>query len=197
MNYNELIGIMPDDVISQLPSLGAFGVDGPMRLSHLLGQCAHESALFKAKEENLNYSAEGLLNTFSKYFNATDAASYARKPERIANRVYANRMGNGAEESGEGYKYRGRGYLQTTGKSNYKELSDFLKIDVVANPDLVSSAYPLISAAFYFEKKGMWIICDKGVTDDVITEITKKVNGGTHGLAERIEHTKRIYNALT
>jgi putative chitinase len=164
-----------------------FNITNHLRLAHFLSQCAHESGNFKFLTENLNYSADGLLKIFPKYFkDKATADAYARKPEKIGSRVYANRMGNGDEASGEGYKFRGRGYIQLTGKDNYKQFSEFIGEDVVANPDLVATKYPLTSAAFFFNKNGLWTICDKGDTNDVVTLVTKRVNGGTHGLDDRI-----------
>ena len=164
-----------------------FGITNQLRLSHFLSQCAHESGNFKLVRENLNYSADGLLKIFPKYFkDKATADAYARKPEKIANRVYANRMGNGDEASGDGFKYAGKGYIQLTGKDNYKQFSDFIGEDCVANPDLVATKYPLASAAFFFQKNKLWDICDKGATPDVVTAVTKRVNGGTHGLDDRL-----------
>jgi len=164
-----------------------FNITNHLRLAHFLSQCAQESGNFKLLTENLNYSADGLLKIFPKYFkDKATADAYARKPEKIASRVYANRMGNGDEASGEGFKFRGRGYIQLTGKDNYKQFADFIGEDVVANPDLVATKYPLTSAAFFFNKNALWTICDKGDTNDVVTLVTKRVNGGTHGLDDRI-----------
>ena len=164
-----------------------FGITNSLRLSHFLSQCAHESGNFKLVRENLNYSADGLLKIFPKYFkDKATADAYARKPEKIANRVYANRMGNGDEASGDGFKYAGKGYIQLTGKDNYKQFSDFIGEDCVANPDLVATKYPLASAAFFFQKNKLWDICDKGATPEIVTAVTKRVNGGTHGLDDRL-----------
>jgi putative chitinase len=164
-----------------------FNITNHLRLAHFLSQCAHESGNFKFLTENLNYSADGLLKIFPKYFkDKATADAYARKPEKIASRVYANRMGNGDEASGDGFKFRGRGYIQLTGKDNYKQFSEFIGEDCVANPDLVATKYPLTSAAFFFNKNGLWTICDKGDTPDVVTLVTKRVNGGTHGLEDRL-----------
>jgi putative chitinase len=173
-----------------------FNITNPLRLSHFLSQCAHESANFTALRENLNYSSDGLLKIFPKYFkDRATADAYARKPEKIGARVYANRMGNGNEESGEGYKFRGRGYIQLTGKDNYKQFGVFVGEDLVNTPDLVATKYPLTSAAFFFDKNGLWAICDKGNSVDVVTLVTKRVNGGTHGLQDRIEKFN-LYNSL-
>jgi len=164
-----------------------FNITNHLRLAHFLSQCAHESGNFKFLTENLNYSADGLLKIFPKYFkDKATAVAYARKPEKIGSRVYANRMGNGDEASGEGFKFRGRGYIQLTGKDNYKQFGAFVGEDLVANPDLVATKYPLTSAAFFFDKNKLWDICDKGATPEVVTLVTKRVNGGTHGLEDRL-----------
>jgi len=192
-----LKGHVPDAVIAQIPDTAAkFNITNPLRLAHFLAQCGHESGGFKAVSENLNYSAKGLLGTFGKYFNATTAAQYERKPEMIASRVYGSRMGNGDEASKEGFKFRGRGYIQLTGKSNYTNFTKFIGEDCIANPDLVATKYPLASAAFFFDSNKLWSICDKGATDADVTAVTKRVNGGTIGLADRIKHFKEYYALL-
>jgi uncharacterized protein YcbK (DUF882 family) len=134
-----------------------------------------------------------LRGVFGKYF-PTDAlaAQYERKPEKIANRVYASRMGNGNEASGDGWRYRGRGALQLTGRDNYKAFADYCKRpDVMSNPDLVATELAFESAMFFFERNKLWAICDQGVTDAAILSLTKKINGGTHGLADRSDKTKK------
>ena len=188
MLVNTLNNKLPISVMNEVNTLvEKYGVDNPLRLAHFLAQCAHESGNFKVLYENLNYSSEGLLKIFPKYFKDKATADlYARKPEKIGNRVYASRMGNGDEASGEGYKFRGRGFIQLTGKDNYKAFSDYIKEDCIANPDLVATKYPLASAAFFFQKNKLWDICDKGDTEDVVTLVTKRVNGGTHGLEDRL-----------
>jgi len=197
MKTNNLQGKLNTAILGEVSSIvEKFNITNHLRLSHFLSQCAHESANFTLVKENLNYSADGLLKIFPKYFkDRATADKYARKPEMIANRVYASRMGNGDEASGEGFKFRGRGFIQLTGKDNYKQFSDFIGEDCVANPDLVATKYPLTSAAFFFNKNGLWTICDKGSTDDVVTMVTKRVNGGTHGLADRLSKFK-VYNDL-
>lgn len=193
----KLKGHIPDTVIAQIPDTAAkFNITNTLRLAHFLAQCGHESGGFKATSENLNYSAKGLLGTFPKYFDAATAAKYERKPEMIASRVYGGRMGNGDEATKEGYKFRGRGYIQLTGKSNYTNFTKFIGEDCIANPDLVATKYPLASAAFFFDSNKLWSICDKGATDDVVTQVTKRVNGGTIGLADRIKHFKEYYELL-
>jgi putative chitinase len=192
-----LKGHIPDAVIAQIPDTAAkFNITNPLRLAHFLAQCGHESGGFKAVSENLNYSAKGLLGTFPKYFNATTAAQYERKPEMIASRVYGGRMGNGDESTKEGFKFRGRGYIQLTGKSNYTNFTKFIGEDCIANPDLIATKYPLASAAFFFDSNKLWSICDLGSSDDVVTKVTKRVNGGTIGLADRIKHFKEYYALL-
>jgi putative chitinase len=192
-----LKGHVPDAVIAQIPDTAAkFNITNPLRLAHFLAQCGHESGGFKAVSENLNYSAKGLLGTFGKYFTSATAAQYERKPEMIASRVYGGRMGNGDEASKEGYKFRGRGYIQLTGKSNYTNFTKFIGEDCIANPDLVATKYPLASAAFFFDSNKLWSICDLGSSDDVVTKVTKRVNGGTIGLPDRIKHFKEYYALL-
>jgi putative chitinase len=192
-----LKGHIPDAVIAQIPETAAkFNITTPLRLAHFLAQCGHESGGFKAISENLNYSADGLKRIFGKYFPGDLANSYARQPEKIASRVYGSRMGNGDESTGEGYKYRGRGYIQLTGKSNYTGFAKFIGEDTVANPDLVATKYPLASAAFFFNSNNLWSICDKGADDAAVTAVTKRVNGGTIGLADRIKHFKEFYSLL-
>lgn len=200
----KLNGKLPQAVLNELPSvIEKFNINNPHRLAHFLSQCSHESGGFKLVKENMNYSADGLLKIFGKYFRKADgktpdrelANKYARQPQKIGSRVYANRMGNGDEASGEGFKYHGRGYIQLTGKNNYKEFSDFIGEDCVANPDLVATKYPLTSAAFFFHKNKLWDICDKGHSHDVVVAVTKRVNGGTIGLDDRIKHFNE-YNEL-
>jgi len=173
LELNLLIGKVEESVLNQLPNVIAkFSITNKLRLAHFLSQCAHESGNFKFIKENLNYSESALNSIFGKYFKDTPASEYARNPEKIASRVYANRMGNGTEESKEGWKFRGRGYIQLTGKNNYSEFSKFIGEDCVENPDLVSDKYPLASAAFFFEKNNLWRICDMGSSEDVVTKLT-------------------------
>jgi putative chitinase len=171
-----------------------FKINTPLRLAHFLAQCAHESGNFKATKENLNYGAAGLLSIFKKYFPTEALAkSYERQPEKIASRVYASRMGNGDEASKEGFKFRGRGYIQLTGKDNYKAFDAMVPEDILANPDLVATKYPLLSAAWFWNKTSLNALADKGATDADVTAITKRVNGGTHGLPDRIAKFK-VFN---
>ena len=189
------IGVTADGAFGPgtLKAAMAFYKMSPVRAAHFFAQTAHESGNFKAFSENLNYSADGLQKIFGKYFDAASAAKAARNPEKIANRVYANRMGNGNEASGDGWKYRGRGALQLTGKENYKAFADYLKKpEIMDNPDLVATEYSFESAIFFFEKNKLWAICDQGINDAAITSLTKRINGGTHGLDDRKEKTKKF-----
>jgi putative chitinase len=171
----------------------------PERAAHFFAQTAHESGGFKVFSENLNYSADGLNKIFPKYFKnaGRDAALYARNPEKIANIVYASRMGNGDTASGEGWKYRGRGALQLTGKSNYQNLANHLgKPEIMDNPDLVANELAFESAIYFFDRNKLWDIADKGVNKDTILLMTKRINGGTHGLADREAKTLKYYSWL-
>jgi len=184
-------------VIAQLPLIvEKFAIDNPLRLAHFLSQCAHESSGFKTVTENLNYGAQGLIVTFTKYFNAQSAEEYARKPEKIANRIYADRMGNGDEASGDGYKFRGRGYIQLTGHDNYAAFDKVVDDDILSNPDLVATKYPLLSAAWFWNKVNLNPVTDLGSSLDVIIKVTKKINGGTNGLEDRVKHFNEYYNLL-
>jgi putative chitinase len=197
MDINKLKGHIPDGVLAQIPSvMEKFKIDTPLELAHFLAQCGHESGNFKAVSENLNYSADGLKKIFPKYFPGNLNESYARKPEAIASRVYASRMGNGNEASKEGFRFRGRGYIQLTGKENYASFDKFVEDDILANPDLVATKYPLLSAAWFFSKNKLNEIASKGADDATVTAVTKRVNGGTIGLADRIKHFKEFYALL-
>jgi len=197
LNIQKLKGHIPDTVLAQIPETAKkFNITNNLRLAHFLSQCGHESGGFKAVSENMNYSVDGLKKIFGKYFPGNLAESYARQPEKIGARVYASRMGNGDETSKEGYRFRGRGYIQLTGKANYTKFTQFIGEDCVSNPDLVATKYPLASAAFFFDSNKLWSICDKGADDATVTAVTKRVNGGTIGLADRIKHFKEYYNLL-
>jgi putative chitinase len=198
LKIDKLKGHIPDSVIAQIPETAAkFNITNNLRLAHFLAQCGHESGGFKAVSENVNYSAAGLKSIFGKYFPGNLAESYARQPQKIASRVYGGRMGNGPEETGDGFKFRGRGYIQLTGKQNYTNFAKFIGEDTVSNPDLVATKYPLASAAFFFDSNKLWSICDKGADNATITAVTKRVNGGTIGLADRIKHFNEYYKLLS
>jgi len=197
LKLSALKGHIPDSVIAKIPETASkFGINTPIKLAHFLSQCGHESGGFKVTSENLNYGAKGLRGIFAKYF-PTDAlaASYERKPEKIANKVYSNRMGNGDEASGEGYKFRGRGFIQLTGKDNYKAFGAAIGVDILANPDLVATEYALLSAAWFFSKNCLRKCVDASGAS--VLAVTKSVNGGTIGLEDRKKHFKEYYDLLT
>ena len=199
MNLSKLKGHVPDIVIEQIPLVSEkYNVNTPLRLAHFLAQCGHESGGFRVSQENLNYSIKGLTGIFKKYFpTEAAAAGYAKQPTKIANKVYGGRMGNGAEATGDGYKFRGRGFIQLTGRDNYTAFAKtVIEDDILANPDLVSSKYQLASAAWFWNKNKLNEIADTGSTDEVVTKITKRVNGGTIGLADRIKHFQEYNNLL-
>lgn len=198
ISLEKLKGHIPDVVLVQIPTvMEKFQINTPLRLAHFLAQCGHESGGFKATQENLNYSADGLKKIFPKYFPGNLSESYARNPEKIASKVYGGRMGNGGEETKEGYKFRGRGYIQLTGKENYTKFTKFIGEDCVNNPDLVSTKYPLASAAFFFISNNLWSICDRGASDDVVTALTKRINGGTIGIDHRLKEFKQMWSLLS
>ena len=198
LKLEKLKGHIPDAVIAMIPAVAQkFQIDSALRLAHFLAQCGHESGGFRLTKENLNYSAKGLNGIFKKYFPTLESAlPYERKPEKIANKVYGGRMGNGPEASGEGAKFCGRGYIQLTGKDNYTAFGKSIGEDVCANPQVVAEKYALLSAAWFFNKNGLHKMADGGASDAVVTSITKRVNGGTIGLPDRIKHFKEYYNLL-
>ena len=198
LKLDKLKGHVPQVVIDSIPEVASkFGINTPLRVAHFLAQCGHESGGFRVTSENLNYSAKGLRGIFKKYF-PTDAIAnaYQRQPQKIANKVYANRMANGSEASGDGFKFRGRGYIQLTGRDNYTQFGKAIGVDIPSNPDLVSSKYALASAAWFWSKNGLNKLADAGASDSAVTSITKRVNGGTIGLADRIKHFKEYYHLL-
>jgi putative chitinase len=195
INLQKKIGVTADGAFGPgtLKAAAAHYKLNPTRAAHFFAQCAHESGNWKATSENLNYSAKGLRGIFRKYF-PTDALAnaYARQPQKIANRVYANRMGNGPESSGDGWKFRGRGFLQLTGHDNYKALSQYInRPDIMDNPDLVAGELAIESALWFFDRNKLWGICDQGINDGAILALTKRINGGTHGLDDRKLKTKK------
>ena len=198
LKLEKLKGHIPDAVIAMIPAVAQkFQIDSALRLAHFLAQCGHESGGFRLTKENLNYSAKGLNGIFKKYFPTLESAlPYERKPEKIANKVYGGRMGNGPEASGDGAKFCGRGYIQLTGKDNYTAFGKSIGEDVCANPQVVAEKYALLSAAWFFNKNGLHKMADGGASDAVVTSITKRVNGGTIGLADRIKHFKEYYHLL-
>ena len=199
LNLDGLTGKVPAAVITQIPETALkFGITTNLRLAHFLAQCALESTNFTATVENLNYRAARLVQVFPKYFKNVDPNQYANNPQKIANRVYVNRMGNGDEASGDGFKFRGRGYIQLTGKSNYTSFSNFIGEDCVANPDLVATTYPLASAAFFFSSNKIWAICDRGSDAATVKLVSEAVNGKpAHAVPERQQNFQKFFNALT
>ena len=199
LKLDKLKGHVPQVVIDSIPEVATkFGINTPLRVAHFLAQCGHESGGFRLTKENLNYSAKGLMGIFKKYFPTEALAkAYERQPAKIANKVYSNRMGNGTEASGDGAKFCGRGYIQLTGKENYTAFGKSIGVDVCANPELVASQYALASAAWFFSKNGLHKMADEGASDLVVTKITKRVNGGTIGLPDRIKHFKEYYSLLS
>jgi len=176
--------------------LPAYDIDTPERIAMFMAQCGHESNNFRVLNENLNYSAKALNAIFPKYFERAgrDAEEYHRQPEKIANVIYANRMGNGDEESGEGWKYRGRGLIQCTGKDLYKTLSDALNIDLVSDPDLLQEMpFASMSAGWFWNKKGLNALADA----KDYKEMTKRINGGFNGLDDRIAKINKALEVLT
>ena len=195
INLQKKIGVTADGAFGPgtLKAAAAYYKLSPTRAAHFFAQTAHESGNFRAFSENLNYGAKGLRGIFRKYF-PTDALAkaYERKPAKIANRVYGNRMGNGDEASGEGFAFRGRGALQLTGKFNYSEFAKYVnRPDIMDNPDLVATELAFESALWFFDKNKLWGICDQGINDAAILALTKRINGGTHGLDDRKLKTKK------
>lgn len=175
--------------------LAKHGINTPLRLAHFFAQLEHESNL-KPVEENLNYSWQGLLKVFKKYFPTEELArSYHRQPERIANRVYANRMNNGNEATGDGWRYRGRGFIQITGKYNYAQLTQDTGIDYLNNPELLlTEADSMISALWFWTKNNI----NQNADADDVRRVTRKINGGFNGLVHRMELTekyKKVFGA--
>ena len=205
MNYSKLYGSIPESVYNSLTEIAnKYQINTVPRLSHFLSQCMHESANFTVVRENLNYSAEALLRVFPKYFSSIDQANhYARQPEKIASRVYANRMGNGDEESCDGWDYRGRGFIQITGLNNYADFNTHVRESVIDYPDLVAVKYPLESAAWYWQKNGLNDIADSGCNPDTVVKVSKKINLGNinskaipNGLNDRLEKFARVDHLL-
>ncbi len=188
---------LPDNIYQQLPAVLTFGIDGPLRLSNFLGQCHVETGGWKHFTENLNYSAERLMAVFPKYFkDLTTANQYARNPEKIANKVYADRMGNGDELSGDGYRHRGMGCIQLTGADNQKAFFRAVGLPEDTNPELIATLYSLQSAAWFFREHNLWVICDHGIDDTTVTTLTHKINGGENGLSDRINYTEFYHNII-
>lgn len=185
-------------VYSMNATFPLYDINTPQRVAAFLAQCGHESGGWTVFEENLNYSAAGLQGIFKKYFpDAATAAAYARQPQKIANKVYANRMGNGPESSGDGWKYRGRGPIQLTGKDNYRAFSQEMFDDwqnIFENPDWVCAdrEFALMSAIWFWNKNKLNVQADNGD----VKLMTKKINGGYIGLEDRIKHYNEAMHLL-
>ena len=199
LNLAGLTGLLPASVIAQIPETAQkFGITTNLRLAHFLAQCALESKKFTDTQEDLNYSAKRMLEVFPKHFKNVDRAPYVNNPVRFANRVYANRMDNGDETSGDGFRFHGRGYIQLTGRKNYTSFTKFVGEDCVGNPDLVATKYPLASAGFYFKSNNIWPVCDRGTSDATVRAVSTRVNGeNPHAVPERITFFKKFIQALT
>jgi putative chitinase len=198
MDISKLQGQVPDLIYNELQNVvDQFEINDENRMANFLGQCDHESGGFERFVENLNYSGQALWSLFRSHFASEDEAnSYARQPERIANRIYANRMGNGDEASGDGWKYRGKGCIQLTGKSNHEAFFSAMGLDADTDPDEVASEYPLVSAAWFWNSRNLNGKADGGTDNDTITAITKVINGGTNGLDDRIAKTGKYAGLL-
>lgn len=193
-----LSAIVPAPIATEIPSvLATFGIDTPQRMAHFMSQCAHESIGFTKFVENLSYSAPALMRVFPKYFTAAQAVEYAHQPEAIGSRVYANRMGNGNEASGEGYRYRGRGAIQLTGRDNYEAFGKAVGENFILRPDLVATTYPLQSAGWYWQSRSLNALADLGVGDETVTAITRRINGGINGLSDRLAHFRKYWPLLS
>jgi putative chitinase len=170
-----------------------YDINTPRRVAAFVAQCAHESGGFRFLTENLNYRAESLVKTWPKYFNAGNAGSYARNPQRIANRAYADRMGNGNEASGDGWRFCGRGLIQLTGRSNYQAFADSIETDINDIPDYLATFEGAVqSACWFWETNNLNKWADLG---DIVT-LTKRINGGTLGLDDRMKHYTHALHVL-
>jgi putative chitinase len=178
-----------------LETFEKYDISTPERQAAFIGQCAHESGNFKHLEENLNYSAERLCAVWpSRFPNLEAAAPYHRNAEAIANKVYSGRMGNGPEDSGEGFAFRGRGVVQLTGRDNYQRCGDGLGVDLVGNPDLLKDPkYAMLSAGWFWNKTNLNALADSG---DLET-MTRRINGGLNGLNDRLKHIAHAQEVLT
>ena len=194
----EKCGVEPD---------GAFGPNtakaitahfelSPERGAHLLGQVVHESGTFRYTRENLNYSVEAMMKVWPNRFPTEESAEpFARNPKALAENVYFGRMGNDSKEKASAYI--GRGFLQLTGYNNVRSFASDMRVpEVLENPQLLEEDYAMDTALWFFKKNNLWKICDKGVNDDTIKSLTKRINGGYTGLSHREKETKKIYGWL-
>lgn len=165
-------------------AMDLFRITGRLRVAAFLAQVGHESGQLRTMVENLNYSAEGLIRTWPKRFNLTTATNVARKPEQIANIVYASRLGNGPAVTGDGWRYRGRGLIQVTGWVNYQACGSALGLDLLAKPELLEQpTYAALSAAWFWSSNGLNELADAGQFE----AITRRINGGLNGQPERLK----------
>jgi len=179
------------DALAQ--ALPDYDINTPRRVAAFLAQCAHESGNFTAIQENLNYKAESLCRVWPRYFNPSNANEYAHHPEKIANRAYGGRMGNGPEESGDGWRFCGRGLIQLTGRSNYQAFADSIETDIGDLPAYLATFEGCVqSACWFWEANNLNQCADKG---DILT-MTKKINGGTLGLDDRTKHYNHALQVL-
>lgn len=196
-NFQKEHGLVADGIIGKqtlLKMKDVLKIPTIEATAHFVGNTFHETGGFNRFEENLNYSESGLKSTFAKYYSDPKLAkTEARKPELIANRVYGGRMGN--TQAGDGWKFRGRGALQTTGRTNYTLLGKFLGVDLLTNPDLVATKYVLQSAVFYFESNKLWKLAST-VTPESIRKVRKAVNGGSIGLSAVTELVNKFYKLM-
>lgn len=197
VNLNKLEGRLSVEVIDQAhETLIDYKMTTPLEASHFLAQAAHESSGFTRTTENLGYSAVRLLQVFPKYFNGENVEDYAGKPVLIASRVYANRMGNGDEKSLDGWMYRGRGYIQLTGKNNYEAFDKTVDDGILSTPNLVATKYPMLSAGWFWNSRGLKGIAEQGSSPVVVEAVTKIINGGKIGLEDRIKRFEFFYGLL-
>jgi putative chitinase len=189
---------LPKKVTDELPAIiDKYQINTPLRLSHFLSQCHHESGGFKSVSENMKYSEKRLMQVFPRHFPTIESTKgYSMHPERIGNKVYANRLGNRDESSGDGFKYRGRGYIQCTGRHKFAILDKLLHEDILNNPDWIATKYPLFSAAWFWDSVKLNQIADKGSSLEICEQVTKKVNGGKLGLLARYKHFVYYYELL-
>lgn len=198
MNLDVLHDLVPYQVLADLRSvMKRYGINNVFRLAHFLGQVHHESGGFKFTVENLNYKPATLIKLFPRRFtDLLDAEFFARNHRELAIRLYCGKNGNRGAETTDGWDFRGRGFIQLTGRANYQEFARHVGEDVVANPDLVAKKYPLIVAGWFWSSRSLNLVADKGMGRGVIEQITKKINGGLNGLEDRVKQTQKFYKAL-
>jgi len=191
----KFVGAKDDGIIGRetlTKFMNKLGISKAMT-AHFFGNVDHESGGFRITTENMNYSAARLLQVFPKYFNRMNVNEYAGDPVAIGNRVYGGRMGNNPDE---GYKFRGRGFLQTTGKNNYRSFGEHIGVDLINNPDLVATEYAIESAIFFFQSNKLFHLVDD-ISESSIVKMRKRINGGTNGLSDVRIKVKKYYNLIT